>query len=162
MMEAQPSRLRNAVGGWWRETVQRRCAPLVYIASAILFAVGLILCIRAIIETQKDAPRPAVSSSFDKATSLLTVKATAEGLANDGHLAVRVEGIVQSGVNRRGNTLSPTFPPIYVAESGPGSDGKAAHTVLVYVPARYSLVGVKAWTTDSVPECPVARPQEAV
>ena len=141
--------------------------------ALLSFLAGLILTLNAMVQTQRDSERPAVSASFNQKTRVLAVTATAHGLSTDDRLVALVAGV---------KTQRRKHPPpgaltykliedprsLYYAVIGPNADGDVSHNASVYIPSKYKLVGVKAWTGSRESECRTekvrateARPQHA-
>jgi hypothetical protein len=114
--------------------------------AALLFAVGLALAIFALIKTQQDAERPAVSAVFDAKTSILTAKITADGLSAERRMVVRVEPLTEIQGPHGEFLIKPDPPELYFAVIGPNSDGKISHEISVAIPSELKLVAVVAWT----------------
>ena len=114
--------------------------------ALLAFATGLGLAIYSMIRTQQDSERPAVSATFDSKTNILS--ATAEGLSTDDRLSIIVRGYkeVPDRNSRTGYRFQYDPRSLYFAAIGPGSDGKVTQTINVYVPSRYPLARVKAFT----------------
>jgi hypothetical protein len=128
-------------------------------AFALLsFLAGLILAVNAMILTQRDSERPAVSASFDPKTRVLAVTATAHGLSTDDRLVALVSGVY---THRLENPppgalqfkLIEDPRSLYYAVIGPDAGGDVSHAISVFVPRQYKLVGVKAWTGSRESEC---------
>jgi hypothetical protein len=122
-----------------------------HIPGALSFLAGLGIGIGALIATQQDSERPAVSASFDQSNRLLTATVTADGLSSEDRVAVRIEGLKQKGKTTRLEPVSTT--PLYFSLLGPGADGKVKHTAIALVPKTYTYVGAKAWTANTEPAC---------
>jgi hypothetical protein len=120
--------------------------------AGVLFILGLVGAIWAVKETEGDAQRPAVSASFDTAKSVLKAKVTADGLGTDQRMSVRVEGLKQIG-KTSGLDFSEPHKPLYFALLGPDADGKVSYEFSVFVPFRFTIVGVTAWTAKHRPPC---------
>jgi hypothetical protein len=112
------------------------------------FAIGLFLGVWAIYQTQQDSERPAVSSAFEN--GVLTVEATAHGLRGDSRLVVEVSGFTGTPDAPMPQKKPPT---LYFAVVGPNSDGDIDHTAHVPIPAKYTVIGVRAWTGKNPTTC---------
>src|SRR5262249_51457680 len=66
----------------------------VQVVSLLIFGLGLGFAINAVILTQRDTERPAVSGTFDSKTRTLTAHASAHGLSTDDRLVVLVAGLI--------------------------------------------------------------------
>jgi hypothetical protein len=120
--------------------------------AGLLFLGGLIIAILAVRQTEQDAQRPAVAASFDAASGVLKAKISAEGLGTDQRMSVRVDGLKQNGETAKLELVEP-HAPLYFALFGPDADGKVKYEFSVYVPPRFMIVGVVAWTAKSQPAC---------
>jgi hypothetical protein len=126
--------------------------------AAVVVAVGLILGILAIWFTQKDSERPSVSSTYDPGTHLISVTANAHGLRSDSRLVVQVSGFRGTPDDPRPDQDPPT---LYYAVVGPNGDGDVTQTASIPVPAKYTLVGVKAWTGKEPNACTTVEVESA-
>jgi hypothetical protein len=125
----------------------------VQIVSGGLFAVGLLIAIWALVSTQQDAERPAISASFHQKTSVLEATVTAVGLHASDRIEIRVDGLMEKKKQeKRGRGPVDVYylvadpRVLYQAVLGPDGDGKVSEAVTVQVPQRDRLVGIKAWT----------------
>lgn len=115
------------------------------VVAVLLFIAGLILAIVAIVRTQGDSERPAVSATFNRKTRILSADVSGHGLASDHRLMVRVRGMREQ--RRHGQyVLSPAGRYLYMAAVGPNGNGVVKHAIRVFVPTEYALVQVKAWS----------------
>ena len=142
---------------WRQRRNTARFAFWLRVVAGLLFLVGLICAILAVVRTERDAQRPAVAASFDAAKSVLTAKVSADGLGTNQRMAVGVEGLKQRGNTPTVDAAEPN-KPLFFALLGPDADGKVKYEFSVYVPPRFRIVGVEAWTADTKPAC-FDRPQ---
>jgi hypothetical protein len=125
------------------------------IVGVLLFGTGVLVGIIALIDTQQDAVRPAISASFDPSTSLITAKVTAEGLSASDRVVIRVDGLSER--RKKGRLVyKAQLHALYLAALGPDADGNVSQEVSVDVPVNDQLVGVKAWTGEEDPSCYVS------
>jgi hypothetical protein len=126
--------------------LRKRGELLLRMLAVASLVVGILWGISALIDTQQDFERPAISASFTKAPSLLEATVTDEGLASGRRLAVLVQVL-----KKNNGQLTPDPDSLYFSLLGPGADGKVKHSLSVFVPRNADLVRVKAWTgkTDS-------------
>ena len=126
--------------------------------ALFVFVVGMVVGIVAIWQTQNEAERPSVSSTYDPATRMFSLTATAHGLRTDSRLVIVVSGFTGTP-DRPVPEKDP--PTLYYAVVGPNGDGDVEHTATVPVPPNDTLVGVKAWTGKEPTAC-TAFSEEAV
>jgi len=122
------------------------------VLALLLFAGGVGTAIAALVSTQHDSERPAVSVKFEKKERTLNADATAHGLSSDDRLVVLVSGLIREPKDGVA-TLVEDPRSLYYAVLGPDSSGEVAHEVQVFVPKRYAVIGVKAWTGKKESEC---------
>jgi hypothetical protein len=121
------------------------------LVALLAFGGGLIAAIGALVWTQKDSERPTVSATFNDKSRVLTGTATAIGVSTDDRLAVLVAGLNEGKPPDYDLQADPRS--LYYAVVGPNASGNATHKLSVYVPNRYKLVGVKAWTGKNSTPC---------
>jgi len=158
-----PRTSSQAEKGWWFTSwvwdsdrvlarffrfLRKRADVLLRVIAVASLVVGVLWGIRALVDTQQDFERPAISASFAKSSSLLSATVTDEGLASGRRLAVLVQVLT-----RKNGLLTPDQNSLYFALLGPGGDGKVKHSLSVYVPTRADLVRVKAWTGQTDNGC---------
>jgi hypothetical protein len=108
--------------------------------TAVLFLVGIITGIYAMIDTQNDHERPTVTAVLDPDTLVLTATATARNLNTEGRMVTLIVGLTRTanGILHENR---------YVAISGPDRDGNATQQVSYrFAGTNYTAVGVSAST----------------
>jgi hypothetical protein len=127
--------------------------PLLRFVAIGLLVAGIVYATKAIVDTQRDSQRPAVSASFDPEKGVLSSNVAAEGLSTDQRMTIRVDGLRQLDPNA--DRVEPVDPhsPLYFALLGPDGSGKVKYAFKVYVPPKYDIVSLEAWTASSRPGC---------
>ncbi len=128
--------------------IRKRADLLLKMLAVLSLVIGILWGISALIDTQQDFERPAISASFKKASSVLNATVTDRGLASGRRLAVLVQVL-----KKKHGRLVPDSDSLYFALLGPDEDGKVNHSVSVYVPPDADLVRVKAWTGETDSGC---------
>ena len=137
----------------WAAIVPGRQHPGLYACGAILFVIGLGFGVNALVTTQHDSERPAVSATFDNTSRQVTATITADGLSLDKAMVVKIDA-VRATLTGGGAQYATEPKPLYFAVVGPNADGKIDQTAVAFVPAGVNFVGVKAWTSEQgEPRC---------
>jgi len=152
----------------WAAVVPGRQHPWLHLVGVVCFVAGLSVGITALVTTQHDSERPAVTASFDKDKRLLTATITADGLSLNKALVVKITSVKAKMVGRRPNDRKPKYKfdgdtkPLYFGVVGPDASGKVNVTAIAFVPANTPYVGVKAWDSkQDEPSCTGNKKQRA-
>jgi hypothetical protein len=123
------------------------------ILAVVPLVIGIVIATNAIIDTQSDSQRPAVSATFDSGKGVLDANVSAEGLKTDQRMSIRVDALRQSKTIAANVEAIDINKPLYLALLGPDGSGKVTYKFSVYVPPSYNIVGLEAWTAQDRPKC---------
>jgi hypothetical protein len=137
---------------WW---LRRRGGALLKMLAVIAVGAGIVVGVAGLVKTQQAVERPAVSASFDKSSSTLNATVSDQGLGSSQRVVVLVQGLREKQGPKRIKLVADPHT-LYYAMVGPDENGKINHSVSVVVPAKFGLVGVKAWSGQSDRGCDIS------
>jgi hypothetical protein len=89
----------------------------------------------------------------------LRANVSADGLGTNDLMRIQVDGLKDDPHESGGLAFADEKHPLYFALLGPDADGKVNYPVDVYIPPKFAIVGVRAWTATNSP-APTCRERE--
>ncbi len=137
-------------------------APVLASVAVATLAAGLLSGMVAIVQSQKDAPRPAVTASIkDGQLMSLTANINVQDISWDKHVRTIVDAITWKRHHRtgrpmkdsRGYIVTQHRQRLYSVWLGPDKSGDINHKIeLVIPPTLRDEVAIHAWVVETVPE----------
>lgn len=137
-------------------------APVLSSVAVAALAAGLLSGMVAVVQSQKDAPRPAVTASIkDGPLMALTANVTVQDISWDKHVRTIVDAITWKRHRRTGAPLHDSKGYIitqhrqrlYSVWLGPDKSGDVNHKIeLVIPPTLRDELAIHAWVVETVPE----------
>jgi hypothetical protein len=141
------------LGAWLLVAGIQRGARLL---AVLAFAAGVGFAVAAILRTQADTERPAISANYDPKTGMLAATVAGSDLTANDRMVILVDGLTidraavpqPASVETGRETTFLTPSNLYTAFVGPDTGGNVSQTINLAVPRHYDAVGVTAWTKD--------------